>query len=70
MGRPDMALHKFTKNILNNEEIEIYNNGRMKRDFTYIDDLINGINSILYSNPNNKDNSLKLKNDSLSKSSI
>ena len=33
----------------------------MKRDFTYIDDLINGINSILYSNPNNKDNSLKLK---------
>ena len=67
--RPDMALHKFTKNILNNEEIEIYNNGRMKRDFTYIDDLINGINSILYSIPNNEDNSLKLKNDSLSKSS-
>ena len=46
-GRPDMALFKFTKRILNNEEIEIYNNGNMKRDFTYIDDLVDGITSIL-----------------------
>ena len=67
-GRPDMALFKFTKKILNNEEIEIFNKGNMKRDFTYIDDLINGIISILNLIPNNENNNLKLKNDSLSKS--
>ena len=39
-GRPDMALFKFTKAILNDESIDVYNNGDMKRDFTYIDDLI------------------------------
>jgi len=38
-GRPDMALFKFTKNILNNKEIEIYNFGNHSRDFTYCDDL-------------------------------
>ena len=42
-GRPDMALFKFTKNILSNKTIEIYNRGNMVRDFTYIDDLINSI---------------------------
>ena len=34
-GRPDMALFKFTHNILNDLEIEVYNHGNMKRDFTY-----------------------------------
>ena len=67
-GRPDMALFKFTRKILNNEEIEIFNKGNMKRDFTYIDDLINGIISVLNLIPNNENNNLKLKNDSLSKS--
>lgn len=38
-GRPDMAIFKFTKNILNGEPIELYNYGEMKRDFTYIDDI-------------------------------
>ena len=38
-GRPDMAYFKFTKKILEGTPIEIYNNGNMKRDFTYIDDL-------------------------------
>jgi UDP-glucuronate 4-epimerase len=42
-GRPDMALFKFTKNILEGKPIEIYNHGDMWRDFTYIDDLVHGI---------------------------
>ncbi len=42
-GRPDMALFKFTKGILENTPIEIYNNGDMQRDFTYIDDLSKAI---------------------------
>ena len=40
-GRPDMALFKFTKSIINNNEITIYNKGKMSRDFTYIDDAVN-----------------------------
>ena len=67
-GRPDMALFKFTKNILEKKEIEIYNHGNMKRDFTYIDDLIYGINSILTLVPNITDSSIKIANDTLSKS--
>jgi len=42
-GRPDMALFLFTKAILNGTPIDVYNQGRMKRDFTYIDDIIEGI---------------------------
>jgi len=42
-GRPDMALFIFTKAILNNQPIEVYNNGNMERDFTYIDDIIKGV---------------------------
>ncbi len=38
-GRPDMALFKFTKAILEGQEIEVYNAGKMKRDFTYVDDI-------------------------------
>jgi len=41
-GRPDMALFLFTKAILTNEPINVYNYGRMKRDFTYIDDIVDG----------------------------
>jgi UDP-glucuronate 4-epimerase len=40
-GRPDMCLFKFTKNILNSDQIELYNYGKHSRDFTYIDDAIN-----------------------------
>ena len=46
-GRPDMALFKFTKNIIQGKEIEIYNNGNMSRSFTYIDDLINNIYKLI-----------------------
>lgn len=42
-GRPDMALFKFTKAIINGEPIDIYNNGDLARDFTYIDDIVEGI---------------------------
>ena len=42
-GRPDMAYFKFTKAILEGQAIDVYNNGVMQRDFTYIDDIIEGI---------------------------
>jgi len=42
-GRPDMALFKFTKAILNDDTIDIYNYGMMQRDFTYVDDIIEGM---------------------------
>ena len=42
-GRPDMAYFSFTKAILAGRPIDVYNNGRMQRDFTYIDDIIEGI---------------------------
>lgn len=41
-GRPDSALFKFTKNILEGKPIEVYNYGKMERDFTYIDDIVKG----------------------------
>ena len=41
-GRPDMALFIFTEAILKNKPIKVYNHGRMKRDFTYIDDIVDG----------------------------
>ncbi len=50
-GRPDMALFLFIKAILAGEPIEVYNKGEMKRDFTYIDDIINGLLSLLDSPP-------------------
>jgi UDP-glucuronate 4-epimerase len=43
LGRPDMAYYKFSKKLLNNEEITLFNNGSMYRDMTYIDDVINGL---------------------------
>jgi UDP-glucuronate 4-epimerase len=46
-GRPDMALFKFTKAILNNEPIEVFNFGRHRRDFTYIDDIVEGVVRVL-----------------------
>jgi len=42
-GRPDMALFIFTKKILNGEKIDVFNNGEHKRDFTYIDDIVEGV---------------------------
>lgn len=42
-GRPDMALFKFTKAIINDDPIDVYNNGEMARDFTYVDDITDGV---------------------------
>lgn len=42
-GRPDMAYYKFTKAIFEGRPIDVYNNGKMRRDFTYIDDIVQGV---------------------------
>ena len=67
-GRPDMALFKFTEAILNGRTIDVYNNGNMKRDFTYIDDLIEGLFRLIYIPPEKPKfpNRLQLENDSIS----
>lgn len=46
-GRPDMALFLFTEAILKDQPIQVFNHGRMQRDFTYIDDIIEGVRRIL-----------------------
>lgn len=46
-GRPDMALFLFTKAILAEKPIKVFNNGEMKRDFTYVDDIVGGITRVL-----------------------
>ena len=51
-GRPDMALYIFTKKIMNGEPIHVFNNGNMQRDFTYIDDIIEGIKYSIEKNYN------------------
>ena len=56
-GRPDMALFKFTKAILNGEAIDVYNHGDMSRDFTYIDDLVNGMRLLIDAIPSAEDTS-------------
>ncbi|PCJ07285.1 MAG: NAD-dependent dehydratase [Rhodobacteraceae bacterium] len=50
-GRPDMALFKFTKAMLADQPIDVYNHGRMSRDFTYIDDLVAGICGLIEAVP-------------------
>ena len=47
MGRPDMALFKFAKNILREKPIHVYNNGEMARDFTFVDDIVAGIKGVM-----------------------
>lgn len=56
MGRPDMAYFKFAKKIMNNEAIQIYNNGDMQRDFTFVDDIVIGISNILCNPPAEDEN--------------
>ena len=50
-GRPDMALFLFTKAILNNQPIQVFNHGKMRRDFTYIDDIIEGVTRVIFAVP-------------------
>ena len=54
-GRPDMALFIFTKAILEGRPINVFNNGKMKRDFTYIDDIIEGVYRVIHSTPEAND---------------
>ena len=46
-GRPDMALFKFTSSIMDGKPIDVYNHGQMVRDFTYIDDVVEGISRLI-----------------------
>jgi UDP-glucuronate 4-epimerase len=69
-GRPDMALFKFTKAMLENKEIDVYNNGQMRRDFTYIDDLVTGIVLLINANPNHEIGTDKLVSRNESKSPV
>jgi UDP-glucuronate 4-epimerase len=50
-GRPDMAPIKFTKLIMNDEQIDVYNEGNLSRDFTYIDDIVNGTIGVIDHEP-------------------
>jgi len=50
-GRPDMAYFSFTNRILTGQEIKVFNHGDMLRDFTYIDDIVNGITAIAETGP-------------------
>ena len=54
-GRPDMALFKFTQAAFEGKEIEVFNNGEMERDFTYIDDIVEGVIAVI-KNPAKTDN--------------
>ena len=47
MGRPDMALFLFTNAMLNNKPINVFNNGLLSRDFTYIDDIVEGVSNTI-----------------------
>lgn len=55
-GRPDMALFLFTKAILSGEPIQVFNYGEMKRDFTYIDDIVEGVVRVIDRIPQGKEN--------------
>lgn len=61
MGRPDMAYFKFAKKIMAGEPIQIYNNGDMRRDFTYIDDIVKGVENILCNPPAKDENEAAYK---------
>jgi UDP-glucuronate 4-epimerase len=50
-GRPDMALFIFTKNILENKPIDVFNFGEMRRDFTYVDDIVGGLERVIDNPP-------------------
>jgi len=62
-GRPDMALFLFTKAIIENQPIEVFNNGEMWRDFTYVGDIAEGIARVLDKIPSGVDESTKLTPD-------
>lgn len=60
-SRPDMAYFKFTNNIVRGERIQIYNNDDMKRDFTYIDDIVKGIVAVMQKTPEKTSDGVQYK---------
>ena len=60
-GRPDMAYFLFTKAILEEKPIKVFNYGKMQRDFTYIDDIVEGIVRVMSNSPQPKDSSVPYK---------
>ncbi len=54
MGRPDMALYKFVESILNQKKLNLYNKGNHIRDFTYIEDVVNAVYSLINNPPKYK----------------
>jgi len=54
-GRPDMALFIFTKSIIEGKPVDVFNYGKMERDFTYIDDIIQGLIKVIYNSPRKKE---------------
>ncbi|AVW93606.1 NAD-dependent epimerase/dehydratase family protein [Celeribacter baekdonensis] len=65
-GRPDMALFKFTKAILDDKPIDVYNFGDMKRDFTYVEDLVHAIRLLIDAVPVRPEDGVVVEGDSLS----
>jgi len=65
-GRPDLALFKFVDAILDGRPIDIYNNGEMYRDFTYVDDLVRAIMLLIEAVPQRPEGGLVPEGDSLS----
>jgi UDP-glucuronate 4-epimerase len=63
-GRPDMALFLFTKTILEDKPIDVFNHGNMVRDFTYIDDIVEGVTHVIDNPPSISANSLTKKSSS------
>ena len=61
LGRPDMAYFKFTNKLVNGETIQIYNNGDMYRDFTYIDDIVTGIINVMNKAPEPNEDGVNYK---------
>ena len=53
-GRPDMAYYSFVQAISKDKVIEVFNNGKMERDFTYLDDIVDGIVRIIEKNIDNR----------------
>ena len=60
-GRPDMAYYKFAMKIMNGKKIQIYNNGDMYRDFTYVDDVVKGIVNVMCNPPMESEDGVRYK---------
>jgi UDP-glucuronate 4-epimerase len=61
-GRPDMAMHLFTDAIIKNKPIKVFNDGKMSRDFTYVDDIIESIKGVINKAPTNQQVPMNLFN--------